>query len=225
MKNLRRTIWGIIFLAAAIVIGLNSFDIIDFDVFFDGWWTLFIIVPSLVGVIQDSKKGSSFVWLCVGILLLLSAQDIISWDMIWKIAIPVFIASIGIKMIVSSFRKDKTDRIINEIKHNSKDSQHGTAVFCGTEMNFDGVVFDGADLVTVFGGIDCNLRNAIINKDCVIKVSCVFGGVDLIVPDNVKVVSNISCVFGGVDVLKSNNNAEHTIYIDGACVFGGVDIK
>ncbi len=225
MKNLKRTIWGIIFIAAAVIISLNSFNVIDFDLFFDGWWTLFIIVPSLVGVIQDRNKSGAVFGLCIGVLLLLSAQEIISWDMIWKIAFPLIIAIIGFKMIFASFKKDKTDKIIKEIKREGKNLQHGTAVFCGTELDFGGVVFEGADLAAVFGGIDCDLRNAIIENDCVINVSCVFGGVDILVPDNVKIVTNTSCVFGGVDVMKSNNSGEHTIYIDGACVFGGMDIK
>lgn len=225
MKNLRRTIWGLIFIAAAIVIALNSFNVIDFDIFFDGWWTLFIIVPSFVGIIQDRNKWGAVFGLCIGILLLLSAQEIISWDMVWKISFPLIIAIIGIKMIISSFRKDKTDRIIKEIKHNTKDAQNGAAVFSGTELDFDNVVFEGANLSAVFGGIDCDLRNAIIEKDCVINVSCVFGGVDILVPDNVKVVANTTSIFGGIDVMKNNHSGEHTIYIDGACIFGGIDVK
>ena len=129
-------------------------------------------------------------------------------------------------MIFSSFKKDKTDRIIKEIKKEGKNLQQGTAVFCGTEMDFDNVVFEGADLTAVFGGIDCDLRNAIIDRDCVIKVCCAFGGIDILVPDNVKIVTNTTSVFGGVEVIKNNNSsATHTIYIEGLCTFGGVDIK
>ena len=225
MKNLKRTIWGLIFVAAAILIALNSFNVISFNIFFDGWWTLFIIVPSFVGVLQNRNKSGSIFGLCIGILLLLSAQEIISWDMVWKIALPLIIALIGFKMIFSSFKNNKTYKKIKYISRQGKDFQHGTAVFCGTELDFNGVVFEGADLAAVFGGIDCDLSKAIIENDCVINVSCVFGGVDILVPDNVKIVTNTSCVFGGVDVMKSNDSGKHTIYIDGACIFGGIDIK
>ena len=226
MKNLKRTIWGVVLVIAAVILALNSFGVINFDLFFDGWWTLFIIIPSFVGLIQDRNKGGAVFGLCIGILLLLSAQEIVSWDMIWKMSIPAVIAIIGFKMIFSSFKKDKTDRIIKEIKNDGRNLQQGTAVFCGTEMDFDNVVFDGADLTAVFGGIDCDLRNAIIDRDCVIKVCCVFGGIDILVPDNVKVVTNTTSVFGGVEVMKNHNNsATHTIYIEGLCTFGGVDVK
>lgn len=228
MKNLKRTIWGLIFVAAAILIALNSFNVISFNIFFDGWWTLFIIVPSFVGVIQDRKKGGALFGLCIGILLLLSAQEIISWDMVWKITLPLIIALIGFKMIFSSFKKDKKSKIeknFKQIKFDSNDFQRSVAVFCGTELDFDGVIFEGANLITVFGGIDCDLRNAIIQKDTAIKVVSIFGGIDITAPDNVRVINNIPTFFGGVDVKNANNSYEHTIYIDGVCIFGGVDIK
>lgn len=225
MKNLKRTLWGLILIAAAIIIALNSFNVIDFNLFFDGWWTLFIIIPSFVGLIENRDKSGSIFGLFLGIFLLLSAQDILSFDIFWKLLIPVIVAYIGIKMVFSSFKKNKTDRIKEKIKIEGKDLQRGIAAFCGTEMNFDGAVFDGADLTASFGGIDCNLRGAIIENDCVIKVCCAFGGIDIMVPDNVKVVTNVTCLFGGIDVIKNDKNAEHTIYIEGTCMFGGVDIK
>ena len=225
MKNLKKMIWGIVLIAAAIVIALNSFNIIDFDLFFDGWWTLFIIIPSFVGLIENKDKGGSVFGLLLGIFLLLSARDIVDFDIIWKLLVPAAVAYIGIKMIINSFRKNKTDRIIKEIKIDGRDLQPGVAVFSGTEMNFDNVVFDGADLTAVFGGIDCDLRGAIIDRDCVIKTCTVFGGIDIKVPDDVKVVSNVTCMFGGTEIKKSNSNGAHTLYIEGVCLFGGVDIK
>ena len=225
MKNLKRTLWGLILVAAAIIIALNSFDIIDFDLFFDGWWTIFIIIPSLVGVIQDRNKGGAIFGLCIGILFLLSAQDIVSWDIIWKIAFPLFIAIIGIKMIFSSFRKKDNKKRYCKIEADGKEINRGVAIFCGTELDYSNTVFNGANLVACFGGIDCDLSHAIIDSDCVIKVAVAFGGIDIMVPDNVNVINNIPTLFGGTDITGSNPNAEHTIYIDGFCAFGGVDIE
>ncbi len=225
MKNLRRAIWGLIFVAAAVVIALNSFNIIDFNIFFEGWWTLFIIVPSFIGLITDKDKGGSIFGLCLGIFLLLCARDILDFNIIWKLILPAIIAYIGFKLIFSSFRKNKAEKIINKIKVEGRDLQNGVAVFCGTELDFENTVFDGADLVAVFGGVDCDIRHAIIDRDCVIKVCAVFGGIDIKVPDDVKVVSNTACIFGGVDLPGNNANYRHTIYIQGVCVFGGIDVK
>ena len=143
MKNLRRMLWGLVFLAAAVIIALNSFDIIDFDLFFDGWWTLFIIIPSFVGIVEKRDKTGSIFGLLLGIFLLLCAQDILSFEIFGKLLLPAIIAYIGIKMISSASRKNKAAKIAHEIKVDGKDLQRGVAAFSGTDMNFDGVAFDG----------------------------------------------------------------------------------
>ena len=225
MKNTKKIIWGLLLIALAVLLALNSLGVIEFELFFDGWWTLFIIVPSLAALIENKNKTDSIISLLIGIIFLLCERDILSWDMVWKLALPIVLASIGIKIIISAFRKKKSHRIVKEIKVDGKNLQKGIAVFSGTELNFDNTVFDGADLVACFGGVECDLRHAIIDKDCIIHACCVFGGIDIKVPDNVKVVNNASSIFGGIDVIKSNNSATHTIYIDGICVFGGIDIQ
>ena len=55
MKNLKSIIWGLVLITLGIIIGLNAFEIINVDIFFDGWWTLFIIVPCFIGIITEEK--------------------------------------------------------------------------------------------------------------------------------------------------------------------------
>ena len=52
-----------------------------------------------------------------------------------------------------------------------------------------------------------------------------FGGIDILVPENVNVKLNSSCIFGGVSNKASVYENAPTIYINGVCLFGGVDIK
>lgn len=226
MKNIRRIVWGTVLILAAVVIALHSLEIIDFNVFFDGWWTLFIIVPAFVDLIakKENKLGSVF-WLAVGVFLLLCAQGILEYNMLWKLLLPVIIAIIGIKLIVSSFKKDRSERILNETYSNGGTIDSETAVFNGAKANYNGRAFDGTVLTAIFGGVECDLRDAVIDHDCVIKASAIFGGVDIFVPDNVRVISNAVGIFGGVDVEKSDPNGAYTIYIDGVALFGGIDVE
>ena len=94
-------------------------------------------------------------------------------------------------------------------------------------MNFSGEVFQGAELNAVFGGVECDLRNAIIEQDCVIQASAVFGGIDIYVPTNVNIKVSSNSIFGGVSNKTANYHDElaPTIYIKCNCMFGGVDIK
>lgn len=225
MKNIRRIIWGIVLILVAVVIALNALEIIDFNVFFSGWWTLFIIVPSAVDLITKKEKLGSAFFLAVGVVLLLCCQDVIGFDMLWKLLLPVIIAIIGIKLIVSSFKKDRSERIVNETQSRGGTIDSKTAVFNGEKANYNGRAFDGTVLTACFGGVECDLRGAVIDHDCVIKASAIFGGVDIFVPDNVRVISNAVGIFGGVDVEKSDPNGAYTIYIDGVALFGGIDIE
>ena len=50
MKRINSFVWGLALLAVSAVLTLNAFEITNIEIFFAGWWTLFIIVPSLVGL-------------------------------------------------------------------------------------------------------------------------------------------------------------------------------
>lgn len=66
-----------------------------------------------------------------------------------------------------------------------------------------------------------------IEQDCVIQASAVFGGIDILVPDNVNLKVSSNSIFGGVSnkVGLYQSGTLPTIYIKGICLFGGVDIK
>ena len=71
-----------------------------------------------------------------------------------------------------------------------------------------------------------DLRNANLNKECVINISAIFGGITLLVPSNVNVKVVSTSIFGGVDGKnKYKKDNEITIYINATCLFGGVDIR
>lgn len=82
--------------------------------------------------------------------------------------------------------------------------------------------------VNVFGGTVIDFREANFSPTGTeISVLCVFGGVEIIVPEGVQVVSNSVALFGGVD--NKTSGKEHrngpVITINGFMAFGGVDIK
>ena len=78
----------------------------------------------------------------------------------------------------------------------------------------------------VFGGIKLDLREAIIKKDVVINARAIFGGIDILVPENINVVVSSSSMFGGVDNKREiNQDNKITIYVNDSSLFGGIDIK
>ena len=227
MRKINKILWGVALILVGVIFALNAFGITDIELFFDGWWTLFIIVPCFVGIFTDREKTGNIIGLLIGVFLLLCCQNILGFDMLWKLAVPAIIVIIGLKLVLSTVFGDKASKIIVESRQNGENIKIGCATFSGQDMNFDGEVFNGAELSAVFGGVKCDLRGAIIEKDCAVSATAVFGGIDLFVPDNVNVKINSNSIFGGVSDKKHSRHIEGavTVYVNATCMFGGVDIK
>lgn len=200
----------------------------NINIFFDGWWTLFIIVPCFIGLFKEREKTGNIIGLLIGIALLLACQDILNFEIIWKLAFPAILVIIGLSLIFKDTINSEVNKEIKKLNENKTKDGGYCATFSGQNLNFDGEKFSGTDLTAVFGGIKCDLRNAIIEDDVVINVSSIFGGTEIYIPEDVKVKVKSTSIFGGVDEKKKNKieSAEaHTIYINATCLFGGAEIK
>ncbi len=225
-KRTSSILWGIILIALGVILALNALGITHFEIFFDGWWTLFIIVPCLIGLFTDSDKIGSLIGICIGVFLLLCCQDILEFEMLWKLLFPAIIIIIGIKLIFGDLLNKERNEVMTKVKENGTGLKECAAVFSGSNINFDGETFCGAELNAVFGGVKCDLRNAIINGDAVINASSIFGGIDIYVPENVNIKIASHSVFGGVSNHQKNRDGNTvTLYINATCMFGGVSIK
>ena len=228
MKNFGNILWGIVLIIIGLIVGGNALGITNIDIFFDGWWTLFIIIPCFIGLFKEREKTGNIIGILIGIALLLCCQDILNFDMIWKLAFPLILIIIGISFIFKDTFDYKLRKEIKKLNEKKVNSDEYCATFSGQNLKFDGEKFTGTNLTAVFGGIKCDLKNAIIENDVVINCSSIFGGIEIYVPDNIKVKIKSSSIFGGVDEKKKNiveNNGGYTIYINATCIFGGVDIK
>lgn len=99
-KNTSALLMGIILILVALFIMAKAFGIITFSIFFDGWWTLFLIVPCGVALFnKDANRTACLTGFIVGIVLLLCAQDVIGWNMLFPLGIAALLILVGIKLI------------------------------------------------------------------------------------------------------------------------------
>ena len=216
-------ICGIVLIVLGVIFALNVFGITDVSLFFAGWWTMFIIVPCAVGIFTNSDKTGNVIGLFIGIVLFLSCRGIFNFEFVWKLAAPAAIVMIGINLIIKGIRGNRAVMRITD----GKPLRQCYAAFSGQNIDYTNELFDGAELTAVFGGIKCDLRNAVFENDAVINVCAVFGGIDILGPYNVNIKTNSTSVFGGISNGKHKNNSGNTVtlYVNGTCTFGGVDIK
>ncbi len=217
MKKGIEIILGAILIAAGVIYILGAFGIADIHFSFDGWWAFFIIVPCFCGLLKGEEKFRNFVGLMIGVLLLLAAQNIIEYAMVWKVLVPGLIIMLGIKLIVKTTATPK-----------AREEKENMAAFCTRTVDYTDEEITVAKIGAVFGGATCNLTDAKIQDGSQIAVFCAFGGADIIVPENVRVKINAFCLFGGISDKRAGAATPKegaTLVVNGFCLFGGADIK
>ncbi len=296
MKKKTGSMWGVILILFGIFIAGKSFGFFSFSLFFRGWWTLFIIIPSFIGLINSSKqnRSSNLIGLGIGFLLLLSSNGMFPSRLIFPLACAGFLIYTGMKFLKSDTKNQKESKTqyytgddwdqqtsfgaqtnnwnetysepyeeMNQgydsgfqtgqqnyqtyqqepfhqnqytntgyegTSHNNNSSGRfaGSSILSGKTVKFDNQYISNGMFSCVLGGMDLDLRNAIIRDSVVIETKVLCGGIDILVPRDVRVVINCTPILGGVDDKTTSIPAGGffpTIYINGTCVLGGIDVK
>lgn len=227
MKNVKNILWGLILIFIGIVLAGNAIGIFNINIFFNGWWTLFIIIPAFIGLISDDDKTGNLIWLIVGLVLLVGTNGIINFDLIWKLLLPIIIIIFGLSLIFKDKFNSEISKTIKKLnaKINSKEGINAT--FSSQRIKLDNEEFKGTNLNAVFGSIRLDLRKAKIDDDIVINASSIFAGIDILIPDGYNIKYKSNSMFGGVSNYKNSkiNEKNKTIFIEAYCLFGGVNIK
>ena len=228
MKKIGNVLWGVVLIIVGLILGLNALDITHINIFFDGWWTLFIIVPCFIGLFNEKDKTGNIIGLLIGVVLLLCAQNLLRFDIVWKLAVPTILVIIGVSIIFKNSLNSKFNNEIEKISQNANKDNEYCSTFSSQDVSFENQEFKGANLTAVFGGVKCDLRKAIINEDQVINYSAIFGSVEIIPSEEINIKVKSNSIFGGVSNERKNkemNKDLKTVYINAMCLFGGVSIK
>lgn len=228
MKKIGNVLWGVVLIVIGLILGLNALNITHINIFFSGWWTLFIIIPCFIGLFNEKDKTGNIIGLFIGIVLLLCAQNLLRFDIVWKLALPTILVIIGISIIFKNSLNSKFNNEIEKINHiSNKDSEY-CSTFSSQDIGFENQEFKGANLTAVFGGVKCDLRKSIINEDQVVNCSAIFGSIEIIPSEEINIKVKSNSIFGGVSNERKNkeiNKELKTVYINAFCLFGGVSIK
>lgn len=225
MRGKQSNSFGFILILLGLILVGNIFFDWNFSIFFDGWWTLFIIIPNLLAIKKGGISTKNLFGLCLGIALFLCARDIITLKTVIKLSIPVALIIWGCRIVFDGRATRK--RIAGGSMLYKDGCPEFSSIFGHQKITCNNEIFVGATCNAIFGGIDVDLRNAYINEDVAMSCSSIFGGITVYMPPNVNV--HVSCVpiFGGVDnrLAKRNIPGAPTLYINSTCMFGGLDIK
>ena len=147
-NKIKATAWGLAIIALGVIFGGNALGLFSIDIFFDGWWTLFIIVPSVISLFTDKEKISNLVVLAIGVILLLASQGVFAWGIVWKVILAVVFIGIGLGIVVHNLFRGKNDKEVEKKIHDLEDEKmmdSQMAVFSGTDRVYKDEIFSGAN--------------------------------------------------------------------------------
>lgn len=204
---------GLLFLVLGGGYILKTFGILsEFTIFFDGWWTLFIIIPCFAGILRkdDTSKTGELIGLGIGILLLLIAQDVIDSGKFWALIIAIVFIAIGIGLLFPSTGKKKDRHYSSEDNFkNGRDEAKNSDIIDAQEWKEEGETkaYTGSE------------------KGEDIQCKAIFSGRDIHVDNTVFENAELTAVFGGIDLNLKNATLRQNVVIRVKAVFGGIDIK
>jgi predicted membrane protein len=223
-KNNQSNWVGITLIIIGFLFILDTFNIMEFGGIISDWWPAIFIIIGLIKL-QGQDRGAGLIFILIGALLLLTIHDIVEWNSIWRLW-PLILIFIGLSMIFKG-RRSKW-KLTNE-PTTGDEYIHSNAVFGGSERTVTSQNFKGGEAMALFGGVELDMRQAKISADgCKIHATALFGGIEIIVPDDWNVIITGTPIFGGIDSKsrrKSDASSGKDVYIHCTVAFGGVEIK
>lgn len=234
MKKASSWLWGLVLVALGVILGINALGIARIDIFFPGWWTLFIIVPCAISLFTDEHKGGSAAGLLVGVCLLLSCLGVVPFGLMWKLLLPALLVIIGFVVIAHGTSNGEVHDKIRQARREQAEERRKSRHVVEGEVVEDGKKSDSSEKKTgdeevefeeywsTFGDQNINYNDKAFGG-C--RIDAVFGGADLDLRKSKiqdKAIVRASSIFGGIIIYAPN---DVNVEVASTAIFGGVSDK
>lgn len=102
------------------------------------------------------------------------------------------------------------------------------AILSGVDAKNTSTDFQGAKVAAIMGGVDLDLRDAIITKDIVVYATAVMGGIDILAPQNVRISLVKTDILGSTTCTAISMPPDANVPIvtfNCTTIMGGIEIK
>jgi Domain of unknown function (DUF5668) len=204
------------------------------------FWPVLVILYGLT-ILQRGGRGvvhGSILVLIGGWLLLntLHLLTLMPWQFFW----PLILVVVGAQFLTrghATWRSGPPPSIGATPSANAAPSSSSppasehismVALMSGTKQRVSGAIFRSADMTSVMGGCELDLRDALLAADgaASVEVFALMGAAHIIVPPSWKVVVQVTPIMGGVeDKSRAILGGSQFLYIRGTVLMGGVEIS
>lgn len=218
-SKLRTVLWGVALILCGLAYALTVVGVLPAAA--GGWWAFFIIIPCLIWLITDGIRSGALFGLAAGVMLFLWKSGYVAGDVLNKLILPVIIVIIGLMVLTRAIRRRHF-----RVRIDRGCDGDETAIFSDRKYSFNGQKFTGGSYTAVFGGLELDLRGAIIDGDATVSVNTAFGTVKVYLPNNVNVKLSGDNVFGGSKNMHTDSglSGAPTVFINADSAFGSVSV-
>ncbi len=234
-QNNKRLIFGGLLIAAgALIVGRRLGILPDFLFHFVFNWQVILIIIGGLMLFNKQKSRRGIILIIIGAAFLIPHYLFIPFG-INHLFFPAALILIGVFMIIrhneTYGEKTRTGYANNSASY-SQDYIDETYIFGGGNIHVISDNFKGGKYSALFGGGKIDLSHAILSKEKrpILKVDLIFGGAEILIPNDWNVVIKSNSIFGGFGMKKNGIRREQIdmskeIVIVGNAIFGGGDIK
>lgn len=233
-KTGRRALLGGIIILLGSLLLLSNLGILGFNIthMIFSWPVIVIVVGAVIYINSNDRAG--LIIMLVGLIFLISKYFYFNVWTLW----PVLLIILGLYILFNIRRSPRIDlgrRVRNRLEDNgqalNEDYIDDIAVFSGSKRFVTSQNFKGGKITAIFGGSEIDLgQSRLAPGNNVLDILTIFGGTEIYVPKDWKVIMDITPVFGGFsdDRRRDPNQVtdpERTLIIKGSAIFGGGEIK
>jgi predicted membrane protein len=216
---------GILIIVLGVLLLLHQNGVIERNVW--EYWPVALIVIGLLKLFESDTSGRAFGLILVivgGVFLSRTLwPEIRFWSRLW----PAAIIAVGLLLLwraIESQRELPADS-------SSPSRLSGWTLFGGVERQITTREFEGGEVLAIFGGWNLDLRKADMKLPAAtIIANCIFGGVEIRVPESWDVTLQGTGLFGGYSDKTQHPRPEELpgarrLFVKGTAIFGGVEVK
>jgi len=226
-ENGHRLIPAVILIGIGVLFLLNNLNVFYF-VEWARYWPVILIAIGLVKLVDANSPGghvAGAILVAVGAIFLGQTLGYLNVRLhdLW----PLFLIGAGLLML---FRGDSWHGISRGPRIHAYGRLREASVFGGGKRQINTQDFTGGHIDAVFSGYQIDLRGAIMTGDsATLKVSAVFSGVEIRVPETWSVVIDGHGAFGAFVDNTTQPNPQtpglKRLFVKGGAVFGGVEVR
>lgn len=231
--GIRRILYGVVFIAVGVVILGHMAHLWNLGYLARGWWTLFLIVPGIAGILASGFEFWNCFLVILGLWFYFEAQGWLGDNsFLWLlgaslIAFGIWTLTGGSKKAARCAGCGPGAGGTSNFSRDDNDYPEYACVFAQMKVLNSSKSFRGGKASGVFGKLTLDLRGAQITGHAVLDVAGVFGSVEIYLPEGVSVRTSVVPVFGSYrnnSVSGPAGQENALLEIKGASVFGSVTI-